>query len=154
MLDRATIEGTVSKLIEGSGLFIVDVYVSPSNNIRVLVDNHEGVSLNECIELSRAVEKNLDREKEDFHLEVSSPGLSEPLKVLPQYLKNIGRDVEVLTKGGQKHTGKLLRISERGPVIEEMVKIKGEKKRPGIRAVENEFDFDHIHSTKVLVKYK
>ncbi|MGF1585197.1 MAG: ribosome assembly cofactor RimP [Bacteroidales bacterium] len=154
MIEKEEITKLVTLHSEGTGLFIVDIQVSASNNIRVLVDKQEGVSLSECITLSKAIEGNLDREKQDFNLEVSSPGLSEPLKVLPQYTKNIGREVEVITKTGQKHTGKLNRLTETGFVIEELVKQKGEKKRPEIKAIEKEFDFNLIQSTKVVVSYK
>ena len=154
MIDRETITGVVTKHIKGSCLFIVDIHVSRSNDIRIVVDNQGGVSIKECAELSREIERSLSRDEQDFHLEVSSPGLSEPLKVLPQYRKNIGRNVEVITAEGQKHEGKLIGMTDNGLIIEELVKIKGENKRPEIKAVEKEFDFDRIRSTKVMVSYK
>ncbi len=154
MIDRETITKLVTKHIEGSGMFIVDIHVSSSNNIRIIVDNENGVSVKECVELSRAIEGSLNRDENDFHLEVSSPGLSEPLKVKFQYLKNIGREVEVINKEGKKFKGKLIRLTDKGLIIEELVKVKGEKKRPEIKAVEKEFDFDLIQSTKVVVSYK
>jgi ribosome maturation factor RimP len=151
MISRETITELVKKHLEGTDLFIVEVHVSASDNIRILIDNPKGVTLEECIELNRAMEESLDRDKQDFQLEVSSPGLSEPLKVLPQYRKNIGRKVEILTNEGIKHEGKLTGLTQRGLVIEELVKIKGERKRPEIKAIEKEFDFDQILSTKVLI---
>ena len=154
MIGKQTIIDLVNHHAGESGLFVVDVNVSPSNNIRILVDSKKGVSLGECIELSKAVETSLNRDEEDFNLEVSSPGLSEPFKVLAQYEKNIGRDVEVVTNQGHKHAGKLIRTTENGFIIEELVKHKGEKKRPEIKTVETEFDYDLIHSTKVVVSYK
>ena len=154
MIDRETITDLVTKYIKGSSLFVVDIHVSRSNDIRIVVDNQGGVSIKECAELSREIERSLSRDDQDFHLEVSSPGLSEPLKVLQQYRKNIGRNVEVITTEGQKHEGKLIRMTNNGLIIEELVKIKGENKRPEIRAVEKEFDFDLIRSTKVMVSYK
>ncbi len=154
MIDRETITDLVTKHIKGSSLFIVDIHVSRSNDIRIVLDNHEGLTIKECAELSRAIESSLSMDEQDFHLEVSSPGLSEPLKVLPQYSKNIGRNVEVITTEGQKHEGKLIRMTDNGLIIEELVKILGDKKRPEIKAVEKEFDFDRIRSTKVMVSYK
>ncbi len=154
MIDRGTITELVTRHIKGTGLFIVDIHVSRSNDIRILVDNQLGVSIQECAELSRAIESSLSRDEQDFNLEVSSPGLSEPLKVLPQYIKNIGREVEVITIEGQKHEGKLIRTTDNGLIIEEIEKDKKKKKRPEIKAVEKEFDFDRIRSTKVLVSYK
>jgi ribosome maturation factor RimP len=154
MISREAIENLVKKLTEGTGLFIVGIHVSPSNNIRIFVDNEKGVSLEECISLSRAVENSLDRDKHDFQLEVSSPGLTEPLRVLPQYRKNIGRTVEIITNEGDKHEGKLIGITDKGLVIEEVVKIRGGKKRPEIKSAEKEFDFDQINSTKVVISHK
>jgi ribosome maturation factor RimP len=154
MIDRETIAGLVAEHISGTGLFVVDIGVSAENNIKILVDSERGVSLGECISLSKAIEGSLDREKHDFNLEVSSPGLSEPLRVMPQYVKNIGRDVEVITSEGQKHTGKLARLTEKGLILEEKVKLRGEKKRPEIKAVEKEFDFSLIQSTRVVISFK
>ncbi len=154
MINKDTVTRLVRHQIQGTDLFIVDINVSHSNNIQILVDSDKGVSVQECMDLSRAVERDLDREEDDFQLEVSSPGLSEPLKVLPQYLKNIGREVEVLTKEGIKHQGRLKQVSDKGLAIEEKVKIKGEKKRPEIKVIEREFDFDHILSTKLVISFK
>jgi ribosome maturation factor RimP len=154
MIDKEAITKLVALHAENTGMFIVDIHVSASNNIRVLVDKQEGLSLGECILLSKAIEGSLDRDQQDFNLEVSSPGLSEPFRVLPQYTKNIGREVEVITSTGQKHNGKLNRVTETGFVIEELVKYKGEKKRPEIKAIETEFEFNLIQSTKVVVSYK
>jgi ribosome maturation factor RimP len=154
MIEKETVANLVALHTEGSGLFVVDIHVSPSNNIRILVDSPKGVSLGECISLSKAIEGSLDRDQYDFDLEVSSPGLSEPLKVVSQYSKNIGRDVEVIAQDGQKHTGRLIRITGNGFVIAEHIKIKGEKKRPEIKTMEREFDYNLIRSTKVVVSYK
>jgi ribosome maturation factor RimP len=154
MIDRETITGLVKAYISGTDLFIVDIHVSRSNSIRIMIDNEKGVSLEECIGLSRALEEKLDREQHDFQLEVSSPGLTEPFKVLPQYMKNIGREVEVITTNGQKHEGKLTGINNKGLTIEELVKIRGERKRPEIKAVEKGFDFNEILSTKRVISYK
>jgi ribosome maturation factor RimP len=154
MISREAVEDLVSKYIGGTGLFLVDIHVSPSDNIRVLVDSNEGVNLNECVELSRALENGLNRDENDFQLEVSSPGLTEPLKVLPQYKKNIGRRVEIITREGSKHEGTLTAVTTDGLLIEEEVKVREGKKRPGIKSVEKEFEFDQIFSTKVVVSYK
>ncbi|MFO7922834.1 MAG: ribosome assembly cofactor RimP [Bacteroidales bacterium] len=153
MIHRETIEKLVTRYIEGTGLFVVDIHVSHTNDIRILVDNEKGVSIKECIDLSRAVESSLNRDKEDFRLEVSSPGLSEPLKVLPQYRKNIGRNIEVITKEGRKYEGKLNGLTGNGLIIEEKLKVKGDKKRPQTETVEKKIDFEEISSTKVLVSF-
>ena len=154
MISREIISELVKERLEGTDLFLVDIHVSPTNNIRILIDNENGVTVKDCVDLSRALEESLNRDEEDFQLEVSSPGLSEPLKVLQQYEKNIGRDIEVITKEGQKHEGRLIGLTDKGLVMEELVKVKSGKKRPEIKTVKNNFDFDFISSTKVLVSYK
>ena len=96
----------IRQLVEGnpelSKFFIVDVKVSKDNSIVVKADTDNGITIDECGELSAAIEASLDRDAEDFDLEVSSPGLSEPLKLPRQYLKNIGREVFVETIDGEK----------------------------------------------------
>lgn len=80
---------------EREDLFLIDMKVTPDNRIMVVIDGDEGVSLKDCIEVSRKVEHNLDREEQDFSLEVSSPGATEPLLHARQYRKNIGRKLKV-----------------------------------------------------------
>lgn len=154
MISREIILELVKERLEGTDLFLVDIHVSPTNNIRILIDNENGVTVKDCVDLSRALEESLNRDEEDFQLEVSSPGLSEPLKVLQQYEKNIGRDIEVITKEGQKYKGRLIELTPKGLIMEELVKVKSGKKRPEIKTVKNNFDFNFISSTKVLVSYK
>ena len=84
-------------LEENPSLFLIDLQLLPDSKILVEVDGDAGIALNECIRISRAVEGNLDREEEDFSLEVSSPDISKPLQVLRQYQKNIGRILQVKT---------------------------------------------------------
>ena len=84
-------------LEENPSLFLIDLQLLPDSKILVEVDGDAGIALNECIRISRAVEGNLDREEEDFSLEVSSPDISKPLQVLRQYQKNIGRTLQVKT---------------------------------------------------------
>ncbi len=154
MIDREKVTELVKRNIKGTNLFIVDIHVSRSNDIRILVDNQAGVNIRECVELSRAIESSLSRDEQDFNLEVSSPGLFEPFKVLPQYKKNIGREVEVITTEGLKHEGKLIRMTDNGIIIEKTEINSRKKKRAEIKAVEKEFGFDRIRSTKVLLPYK
>ncbi len=154
MVSKQALEELVSRITEGTEFFVVDIHVSPSNSIRVLIDSNKGVTVKECGELTRAIESGLDRDKEDFHLEVSSPGLSEPLKVLAQYEKNIGREVEIVTSEGQRHEGRLTGVTGKGITFEEPVKVRGEKKRPEVKLVSKELDFDQIRSTKLVVSFK
>lgn len=96
---------------EENSLFLIDLEFLPDNKISIIIDGDEGVPLNECIRVSRAVEANLDREEEDFSLEVSSPDITKPLLVFRQYKKNIGRTLSVKTKE-EKFEGKLTEVLE------------------------------------------
>lgn len=96
----------------------------------------------------------MDREEEDFELEVSSPGIGQPFKVHRQYVKNIGRQVEVLTKSGEKYSGELLSVNDGGFVIKEekIVKPEGKKKKE-LQIIEHPFNFEELKSVKEILKF-
>src|SRR5690554_3134367 len=101
MIDKKEIERLALERIDelDKGLFIVAISVSGNNVIQVEIDSEEGsVSIEDCVSVSRNIEHNLDREKQDFELQVSSAGLDKPFRVLKQYYKNIGNEVKVLLK--------------------------------------------------------
>lgn len=98
---------------ENKSLFVISVDFLPGDKIKVIVDGDKGVPLNECIRISRHIEDNLDREEEDFSLEVSTPDITQPLVVERQYQKNIGRILKVETAEG-KFEGVLESVSETG----------------------------------------
>ena len=85
-------------LSEKSHLFLIDLSISESNQIKVVIDGDPSVSVQDCIDVSRAIEHNLDRDAEDFSLEVLSAGVSEPLTMVRQYQKNVGRKLKVKTE--------------------------------------------------------
>jgi ribosome maturation factor RimP len=144
----------VSHLIEGSELFLVDVIVKPGNRITVFMDKLESVTINECAEISRAIEKQLNREVEDFELEVSSPGLSQPLKVKQQYFKNVGKEIEIILKTGDKLVGKLLNMNNNEIIIASSRKQKREgKSKPELITEQKTIIFSDIKSTKVLINF-
>ncbi len=137
------------KLAEGSN-FLVDVAVKPGNKIYILLDNDKGLSINDCVEMSKFVESNLDREVEDFEMHVSSPGLDRPLKILRQYQKYIGKQLEIKTKEGEKVIGKLLSATENGISIE--AKEKANKgKQLQINTIN--LTFNQIKETKVILSF-
>ncbi len=84
-------------LAENDSLFLIELAFLPENKINVIVDGDNGISLKECVRISRNIEHNLDREEDDFALEVTSPDIAEPIKVIRQYRKNIDRIIEVTT---------------------------------------------------------
>jgi len=102
----------VAKLLENAleenkSLFLIDLNISEDNQIRVILDGDKGVTVEDCIAVSRAIEHNLDREEYDFSLEVMSAGVSEPLTLPRQYKKNIGRTLKIKTKNDEKIEGEL-----------------------------------------------
>jgi ribosome maturation factor RimP len=138
-------------LMELPGYFLVEISVKPTNNIKVFVDADQGAAIDQLSRINRAlykwVEENLFPNG-DFSIEVSSPGLDEPLKLDRQYLKNIGRMVEIVLKNGLKKEGKLISVSESEVVIEEEIG-KGKKKE----VVQHIILKEEIKTTKVQVKF-
>ena len=114
MITEQQIKELVQPHTAEKGHFLVGVKVTPFNKINVFIDNNKGVSVNDCAEMSRLIEAALNRDVEDFELEVSSPGLDQPFKVLNQYQKYVGRKVNVVTTEGQKVTGELLSATDNG----------------------------------------
>ncbi len=96
---------------ENKALFLIDLKFSGDNGILIVVDGDDGVPLNECIRISRHVEHNLDREEEDFSLEVTTPNVTDPLVNVRQYNKNIDRTLKVRTET-EKFEGKLTEVNE------------------------------------------
>jgi ribosome maturation factor RimP len=129
-------------------MFLVEIKVKPTNNIKVFIDADSGISIEKCINVNRTLYKKMEESgmfpNGDFSLEVSSPGLDEPLKLFRQYKKNIGRQVEVITKDGQRKEGKMTEVTEEGIVVEE---IKGKNKKKEV--INHTFLFDHIKTTKI-----
>ena len=140
-------------LIEGEpDIFLVEIRIKPTNNVKVFLDSDNGMSLDKLIQYNRKLYKDLEENSffqgGDFSLEVSSPGLDEPLKLRRQYLKNIGRGVEITRIDGEKNEGKLLQVGETEIIVEEE-KGKGKKKE----LVQHSIPFDNIKSTKIQIKF-
>lgn len=139
-----------------NGLFIVHLNVSESGIINVEIDKYEGnVSMKDCMSVSRNVEHNLDREEEDFELHVSSAGLDRGLRVLPQYTKNIGRQVKVKLHEGGSLEGELTAASHEQITIQttRKEKIEGKKKKETI-IEDHTFTMDKIKETKIVISFK
>ena len=136
-------------------MFLVEVTVSKSNVISVFVDSFDGMTIDKCIEISRHIEHNLDREVEDFELQVSSPGLAENFRVKQQYFKYMGREIELATGDGQELKGLLKKAIEEKIVIETTSKEKvvGQNKKQLV-VREYEFKYDEIKSAKAVITFK
>ena len=136
-------------------MFIVDIQVSTGNAISVQIDSDHGLSIDQCVAFSRQIEHNLDRDAEDFELEVSSPGLTQPFKVLRQYQKNIGREIELTTHDGGKHTGILMEAGENGIKLKESRRERVEGKKKKVTVTEElSFSFDIIKTAKSVISFK
>lgn len=158
MINKAQVEELINERIAelGNGLFVVELSISSSNVITVELDKHEGgVSVEDCISVSRNIEHNLDREEQDFELNVSSAGLDRPLRVLPQYRKNIGRTIKVVKQDGAKLEGTLVDVSEERIIVENSrkEKIEGKKKKEVI-VEQHELPFSNIKETKIVISFK
>lgn len=133
--------------------FIVEVKIRPTNNIKVFLDGDNGISIEKCVYFNRILYKQIEESGMfpggDFSLEISSPGLDEPLKLLRQFRKNVGRQVEVLLKDGVKTEGKLLEVFDSHLILEE---VKGKNKKQEI--IRHNFSFDNIKSTKIQIVFK
>ena len=154
MIDKQLLTQTVEEAIANTDAFLVDVRISPSNEIVVEIDSPTGVDIDTCAGITRKIESVFDRDVEDYELEVGSAGLTAPFKVRGQYLKNIGNEVEVLAADGRKYRG-LLR--EAGPetftvVCEEKRKPEGAK-RPVVEKVERIFAYGDVKYTKYLLQF-
>jgi ribosome maturation factor RimP len=155
MIEKATIEEIIRKYIEGTDIFLVDIRLSPGNIIHITLDKPEGITIKECTAINRYVVSQLDKDAENFELEISSPGLGLPFKVFQQYQKNLGRNVEVILKDGIKVKGKLIGASTERIEIEEQKKIRKEgKKKPEYVVAITSYYMNEIKSTKLIVSFK
>ena len=133
----------------------MDVKVSDGNHIKVLLDNDSATSIEQCMALSRHLESLLDREQEDFRLDVSSPGLDMPLQLERQYLKNIGKQIIVKPTMGGKMEGELLSVDAKGLTFKtrEKRRIEGRKAKEWVEE-EHGFGFSELDYTKVMISFK
>jgi len=149
MIDKDLIIKLAEEKLEGSDKFIVDIKVKTGNVIDVTIDSDSSISIDDCIKISRNIEFNLDREIEDFSLNVSSAGLDEPFKLLRQYKKYIGKEVSVLLATGKKLKGILLTVNDESLSIE----IPANKKKKTEKR-EVEFLLEEIKETKCIISFR
>lgn len=154
MIDKQKMTTFVESYIADTEYFLVDVQVTTNNIVSVEIDHASGVDINFCEELSRAIGEEFDRDVEDYELEVGSAGLTSPFKVKGQYLKNIGREVEVLACDGKKYKGELAEVTDSAFAIVCKEKVKKEgAKRPVIEDVMRRFEYNQVKSTKYLLQF-
>lgn len=151
MINKKQIEALLAQALEKmpqEELFAVSVSVSPKNEVKVYIDGMKGVGIDTCVEVSRFIEKNLDREAEDFELTVSSAGLDQPFRVPAQYVKNIGREVKVLTGEGKTVKGLILSADEKG------FRLKESPKKKEVEPVEHAFEYAQVKETRIVISFK
>ncbi|MBQ4035354.1 MAG: ribosome assembly cofactor RimP [Paludibacteraceae bacterium] len=156
MIENAVVRQIVEEYIANKeGFFIVNVSVSRDNSIVVEIDNQEAMSIEECECLTRFIESKLNRDEEDYELEVGSPGLTSPFRVKEQYYKYEGAEVEVLGSDGKKYRGLLCDVTDDGFAVEEtkMEKPEGAKRKVEMK-VKTPFTYDNIKYTKYTIKFK
>ena len=155
MMDTAKIRALAEEKLEGSELFVVDVTCSPTNDVEVLVDSDSSVAIEDCVALSRAIEDSLDRDQEDFSLTVASAGIGQPLRMLRQYRKLIGRPVEVVLLNGMKLLAELRDATEESVTLayEEKVAVEGKKRKQLVETVK-EYPLNEVKSTREYIDFK
>jgi len=154
MINKEKILSLVNEKLE-ENMFLVDVSVNTANVIHVEIDSFTGLSIDQCVAISRHIEASLDRETEDFELQVSSPGAGQPFKVNEQYRKNLGRELEVTLAGGSVLKGLLAEATESGIVIETSVKEKPEgSSRKLLVTKKQQVAFEEIEKARVIISFK
>lgn len=146
MIDKNLVENITNEAIQSlhrDDIFVVQIKVSKNNVIEVSIDGDNGVKVEDCIELSRYIDKYLDRDKEDFELTVMSFGLEEYFTMKRQFKKNIGQDIELIDKEGDKHNGVLAEVDEKGIVLTTKKDKQGKS-----------FSFEDIDKAKVIINFK
>ncbi|MEQ8910440.1 MAG: ribosome assembly cofactor RimP [Vicingaceae bacterium] len=135
--------------------FLVNVSVSSSNAIRVEIDGDKGVKISDCVEISRHIEKQFDRDEEDFELTVSSAGMDQPFKILRQYQRYLGREVQLTTTDGHRHKAKLMAADETEVLLEQVSreKVEGKKKKQLVTR-EIRVPMEQVKETKVVISFK
>lgn len=155
MIDKQVIIKLAEEQLGSSDNYLVDVEIQPGNLIVVEIDNDEAVCIDDCVELSRYIEDHLDRDKEDFELEVGSAGITSPFKILRQYQKNVGNEVEMLLNSGIKLSGVLKSTDENGVVLTVTKQVKPEGAKRKVTVEEDQaYTFNEIKSTKYLIRFK
>jgi ribosome maturation factor RimP len=149
---RAVEQKVLALMSSDPEAFLVEVKIRPGNNVKIYIDADKGVSIDKLAQYNRTLYRQIDESglfpNGDFSLEISSPGLDEPLKLYRQYLKNIGRHVEVLLINGIKREGKLVRATAEQIMIEEEKSIKKIKE-----VVPHTISYNDIKTTKIQIKF-
>ena len=152
MIDKNVVKKLVEECLQDKEYFLVSIEISPDDRIVVEIDHADGVWIEDCVALSKYIEDYLNRDEEDYELEVGSAGLGQPFKVPQQYINFIGKEVEVLDADGKKVKGILKAVEGNDFTVgvEEKVKVEG-KKRPVKQEVDHVYQMDKVKYTKYII---
>lgn len=156
MITSEALSGAIANYLNDNGLFLVDIEISKDNDITIAIESRDAdVKIDNCIDIDHIISGVFDRDVEDYSLTVTSAGLDQPFKVLDQYLKFVGSEVEVVVKGGGKMKGILTAASLEGfeVTVSKMVKVEGSKKKVQQDTV-TAFAYDNVKSCKPVIKFK
>ena len=161
MINKQFVQNIIEEEINSLNIFLIDLQISSSNTIKVLLDSEAGVKISDCVKISKSIEHQLDREKEDFEIEVSSYGLFSPFKIPLHYNKNIGKDVEVYLNEGKNFKGTLVKVETTENIetidfveISQKKKKKVEGKKKKVEIVEIVVvKIDEIKKIKLVPKF-
>jgi ribosome maturation factor RimP len=149
MITTGKIVQIIDEKLEGSPLFCVEVKVRNNNRIQVFIDGDQGVLIKDCVDLSRHLETQLDRDTEDFELEVSSAGLDQPLKNHRQFVKNIGQSLKIRLNDGTQLSGELKTVAEKSM---EILVAASKKEKTAEQLVS--LPFSQVEEAKIVIKFK
>lgn len=154
MIDKNVVKKLVEEWLQDKEYFLVSIEISPDDRIVVEIDHADGVWIEDCVALSKYIEDHLNRDEEDYELEVGSAGLGQPFKVPQQYINFIGKEVEVLDADGKKVKGILKAVEGNAFTVgvEEKVKVEG-KKRPVKQEVDHVYQMDKVKYTKYIISF-
>jgi len=151
MIIKQEIERLVEEKLAGTDKFLVEITVNKLNKINIWVDGDNGVTISDCVNISRHIESTLDRDKEDFSLEVSSYGLDQPLKLQRQYKNHLGKQIQIVDVKNQIFKGKLIEFDDKNIKLEiELTKRQIKENREKIISLK----FDEIKEIKVVISFK
>lgn len=156
MITSEALSGAIANYLNDNGLFLVDIEISKDNDITIAIESRDAdVKIDNCIDIDHIISGVFDRDVEDYSLTVTSAGLDQPFKVLDQYLKFVGSEVEVVVKGEGKMKGILTAASPEGfeVTVSKMVKVEGSKKKVQQDTV-TAFAYDNVKSCKPVIKFK
>jgi ribosome maturation factor RimP len=148
MISKETIEPLVKDILEGTDKFLVDIVIQPTNRIYIYCDSDNSISIHDCQNISRAIESSLDRDNEDYDLTVSSSGIDRPLKMARQYVKNVGKELDIVTIEGKSINGTLVKAEDDLIELEHPVK----KPKKEIKPENTKLALSQIKTAKLIIK--